>query len=977
VPYHAFISYSHAEDEKLAGAIQSALTRFARPWYRIRALRVFRDKTSLSANPALWTSIERGLDDSQFLVLLASPVSKASPWVTREIEAFLAARSADRILIVLTRGDIVWDASARDFDWARTTALPDCLRGRFAEQPLYVDMTWARGDDQLTLRFPRFRDAILDLAAPLHGKAKDELDGDDLREHRKTRRLATSAIVLLAALSISLGLAAVYATRQRNEALTQSRIANEQRRVADDQRAAAEAQRRVAETRRQEAEAQRRRAEDERAIALSRQLAAQAVGGMSSRLDLGLLQATQAVTVRPTREAQSALLATLFYSPHLRRFLWDEPATLSAATLSADGRVLVSLTDGGTLRLRSVTADALRPLGATPATRDVTAIMLSRDGRLLALASPGRVVVRDARTVAIVHTLEAGLEGRGAPSVLAFGHGKTLLAAYESQAGVLVWDVERRALRVPSLSPKRWEHALAFSPDDRVLASGAHDGTIVLWNTSTGRPLGAPLQGHSGKIFGLAFSPDGRVLASGSEDRTVRLWNAATGAALGAPLRGHEPWPLGHERWGLSLAFSPDGGVLASGAKDGNVMLWDVTGRERLAPALRGHPTGIVTLAFSADGRALVSVGQDGTVARWATDSARAVAATFEGLGDGAVDVGFSADGTRLTAASLEGKVSVWDIVARRPLRSPLAVRQASLAAVAFTPPGDTVLTATGRQLVEWDLSSGRSRARVLESGRDEISRIAFSPDRSRVATSTGVNLVVLDRPSGTSARFPLATASPSHQVTSLAFSPDGRLLASGAFDGTLALWDVSTARLARPAITAHREAVQALAFSPDGATLASAGVGTADFDSNVRMWETATGRPLSPSLAGHESPVRALVFSPDGQTLAAGEGDRVALWHVDRRQRMGRPMPGQRGPILALAFSPDGHWLASTGHDDRVLLWDLRTETWMARACATVNRRLSTAEWSRLVGDVPYEPACSEQRAAPVEAPRPGQSAR
>jgi WD40 repeat protein len=236
---------------------------------------------------------------------------------------------------------------------------------------------------------------------------------------------------------------------------------------------------------------------------------------------------------------------------------------------------------------------------------------------------------------------------------------------------------------------------------------------------------------------------------------------------------------------------------------------------------------------------------------------------------------------------------------------------------------------------------------------------------------------VLLDRTRATTTRFPIATASASHEVTSFAFSPDGRVLASGGFDGTLAIWDVRAARLARPAIAAHREAVQALAFSPDGTTLASAAVGTADFDANVRLWDVATGRPLVPALGGHESPVRALAFGPDGQTLAAAEGDRVVLWQVERRQRIGRPMPGQRGPILALAFSPDGRSLASVGHDDRVLLWDLRIESWMKRACVTVNRRLTEAEWSRLVGDVPYEPACSGEGAAGVETARPDQSAR
>ncbi len=957
--YDAFISYSHAADAKLAAAIQRGLSHFARPWYRIRALRVFRDQTSLSANPALWNSIARGLTDSQFLVLLASPPAKASPWVTREIEAFLGTRSSDRILVVLTHGEIAWDNRTGDFDWTRTTALPECLRGRFAEQPLYVDMTWASSAEQLTLRFPRFRDAILDLAAPLHSKAKDELDSDDLREHRRTRRLATSAIVLLAALSVSLGVAAVYATRQRNEAVTQSRIAQEQRRVADEQRGVAETARQVAETRRQEAEAQRRRAEDERAIALSRQLAAQAVGAMSSRLDVALLQAAQAVAVRATEEAESALLATLVHSPHLRRFLWDEPATLSAAALSADGRVLLAQTEAGTLRLRSITPDAVRSLGPVPSGRDVAGIALSRDGRLVALATESRVQIRDRRTGALRQTLTAGLEGRAAPTLLTLSPDGTLAAAYESSAGVLIWDVARGALRGPALTPKRWEHALAFSPDNRVLATGAHDGSIVLWDVATGRPLGGKLDGHSGKIFDLLFSPDGRVLASGSEDRSVRLWDVASGRALAAPLRGHEPWPLGHERWGLSLAFSPDGRRLASGAKDGNVLLWDISAGGPLGPAMRGHGAGVVTLAFTDGGRSLVSVGQDGTVAHWVTESRSVIATALEGVSEGAVDVAFTADGTHLAAASLDGSVSVWDVRTGRRVRAPRAPAPSSPIAMAFTPPGDTLLTTSARQLVEWSVATGQTRTRSLTSSRDDVVRAAFSSDRTLVATSTGADLVLLDRARGTTTRLPVATASPWHQVTSLAFSPDGRWLASGAFDGTLAVWNVATARLARPAVGAHREAVQALAFSPDGGTLASAAVGTADFDSHVRLWDAVTLRPLSPTLAGHESPVRALAFSPDGHTLAAGEGERVTLWRVDRRQRTGQPLRGHRGPILSLAFAPDGHSLASAGHDERILLWDLRPASWLRHACTIANRRLTDTEWPRLVGDLPYEPVC------------------
>jgi WD40 repeat protein len=152
---------------------------------------------------------------------------------------------------------------------------------------------------------------------------------------------------------------------------------------------------------------------------------------------------------------------------------------------------------------------------------------------------------------------------------------------------------------------------------------------------------------------------------------------------------------------------------------------------------------------------------------------------------------------------------------------------------------------------------------------------------------------------------------------------------------------------------------VQALAFSPDGGLLASAGVGTADFDDNVRLWDATALRQQLPALGGHEGPVRALAFSRDGRMLAAAADDRIVLWQLDRRQQIGQPLTGHEGPIEALAFSPDGQWLASGGHDDRVLLWDLRLDSWRRRACRIANRHLDEDEWKQLIGDAPYEPAC------------------
>ncbi len=105
--YLAFISYNHDSDERLATALQSSLSRFAKPWYRLRTMRVFRDKTSLSANPALWYSIEQALGESEFFLLLACSASAKSPWVQKEVQWWLQNRSAEKLVISLTDGMIL------------------------------------------------------------------------------------------------------------------------------------------------------------------------------------------------------------------------------------------------------------------------------------------------------------------------------------------------------------------------------------------------------------------------------------------------------------------------------------------------------------------------------------------------------------------------------------------------------------------------------------------------------------------------------------------------------------------------------------------------------------------------------------------------------------------------------------------------------------------------------------------------------
>jgi hypothetical protein len=165
--FDAFLSYSHAADWRLAPALQTALQSIGKPWYRRRALRVFRDTTSLSASPELWPAIERALERSRHFILLVSPDSAPSPWVDKEVGWWRDHRESATCLIALTAGELGWDERRADF--TAESSVPPSLRAWFPSEPLWIDLRWAHDDDHLSTRNPTFRDAAATLAVPLRG----------------------------------------------------------------------------------------------------------------------------------------------------------------------------------------------------------------------------------------------------------------------------------------------------------------------------------------------------------------------------------------------------------------------------------------------------------------------------------------------------------------------------------------------------------------------------------------------------------------------------------------------------------------------------------------------------------------------------------------------------------------------------------------------------------------------------------------
>ncbi len=759
-------------------------------------------------------------------------------------------------------------------------------------------------------------------------------------EAKSIRRLRFLAAVLAISLLFGVTAALIAVQRARSER-QQANVALIARKNAETEKKRAEEQAALAETERQRAEEQSRRA-------LSRQIGAQAITMLPQQLDLALLLAVESARLA-VAEDKAQLLLNLNFSPLIAKFfhgettavdlvafrandpnyfvtsaegsvrVWDiasgqavaQPVRSDAgalAALSPDGRWAVTI-DGSQYTLWDIGKS--QPLG-TPFTEhqgEIDYLAFSADGnRLIVGSRDGALILRDVTSGKVLERLT--YDGSGGMALSPDGKILAMFDDFPQGSGIELWDLnDGHRLAGPFFGHEGTVHSITYSPDGSLLATAGFDKTARLWDGKTGQPVGKPLIGHSGRVLAAAFSADGRTLATGSTDDTILLWDIATAQPLGPPLTGHSNWVRG-------LAFSRDGRWLVSTDAGGGIALWDMSTRR----ILHGHQEHVRGVAVSPDGRVLMTTSFDKTLRFWDAISGEALASVATPHKRSIIQTALSPDGKVLAMGDVGGVITLWDAATRQLLHPPIQARESIVIGLTFSPDGSLLAAGDFDGVITlWDVASARP--------------LSSSP--------------------------PL----PDNWVLALAFSPDGNLLASGAVDGKIRFWDATPAHLHADAslhalsepLSGHTNWITSLAFTADGNMLASG-----SSDRSVRFWDVAKRQSLEQPLLGHDKQVWGVRFyPPDDRTLASLAGDgSVILWDVASRQPLGPPVHATT-ETEAMTLSPDGRRFYLGGIDSTVHIWTLDPLPWPERACAIANRNLTPAEWQEYFRDEPYHKTC------------------